>query len=51
MSGELVETPWAALNSLQYSTREMGWGARQDMLVDAFNFWNYQKIIRMGAPV
>jgi hypothetical protein len=26
MSGKLVETPWAAMNWLQYSTQEMGWG-------------------------
>lgn len=48
MSGELVETPWATLNGLQYSTREMGWGNRRDMLTDHMNFWNWRKKIGMG---
>lgn len=49
MSGELVETPWAAFNWLQYSVREMGWGNRRDTLNDHFNGWNWWKIVRMGA--
>lgn len=48
MSGELVETPWAALNWLQYASREMGWGNRRDLLNDHFNWWNWMKIVRMG---
>ena len=48
MSGELVETPWASLNWLQYSTREMGWGTRRDYLNIHFNHWNWKKIQRMG---
>lgn len=48
MSGELVETPWAAFNWLQYSVREMGWGNRRDTLNDHFNGWNWWKIVRMG---
>lgn len=48
MSGELVETPWSTLNALQYTTREMGWGNRRDMLTDHMNFWNWRKTIGMG---
>lgn len=47
MSGELVETPWAAFNSLQYSAREMGFGTRRDVLTDQFSFWNWSKTTRM----
>lgn len=48
MSGELVETPWAAFNWLQYSTREMGWGSRRDLLNHHLNHWNWGKITKMG---
>lgn len=48
MSGEGVETPWAALNRLQYSTREMGHGNRRDMLTDHFMAWNWWKNVRAG---
>lgn len=47
MSGELVETPWADLNPLQYSLREMGWGNRRDALTDQLNGWNHSKETRM----
>lgn len=49
MSGELVETPWSHFNWLQYSSREMGWGNRRDMLTDHFNAWNWWKIVRIGG--
>ncbi|KAG8902439.1 hypothetical protein FRC00_007975 [Tulasnella sp. 408] len=45
MSGELVETVWAYFDYLKYQTREMGPGSRQEMLTDAMNFWNWQKIV------
>jgi hypothetical protein len=48
MSGELVETPWAETNWLQYSTREMTWGARRDIITAVLLFWNWWKIITMG---
>jgi hypothetical protein len=48
MSGELVETPWAQFNSFQYMTREMGWGAWRDLLVDVFNHWNWDKVVGIG---
>lgn len=47
MSGELVETPWAAMNWLQYSTREMGWGTRRDVLTNNLNGWNWNKVAKM----
>lgn len=48
MSGELVETIWAAFNWLKYQTREMGPGPRIETLSDAMNFWNWMKVIKMG---
>lgn len=48
MSGELVETIWAAFNWLKYQTREMGPGPRIETLSDAMNHWNWQKIIKIG---
>lgn len=48
MSGELVETPWAALNWLKYSSRKMLAGARVDLLSDHFNEWNWSKNINAG---
>lgn len=47
MSGELVETPWAALNRLQASTTTMAAGRRIDTLSHHFNHWNWNKITRM----
>ena len=41
--GELVESNWANLNGLATSTREMGYGHRKDIIMDAMNFWNYKK--------
>lgn len=49
MSGELVETPWATLNWLKYSTRKMLAGARADTLSDHFNAWNWEKNIHAGV--
>lgn len=48
MSGESVETPWAAFNWLQYALREMGWGNRHDLLTEHFLAWNWWKVVRMG---
>lgn len=48
MSGELVETVWSDFDWLKYQTREMGPGTRIEMLCDAANNWNWQKIVRMG---
>lgn len=48
MHGELVETIWAGLNWLQYSTREMGPAHRREVLTEAMNYWNWQKVIGTG---
>ncbi|KIO19308.1 hypothetical protein M407DRAFT_82971, partial [Tulasnella calospora MUT 4182] len=48
MSGELVETIWSYFDWLKYQTREMGPGSRQEMLSDAMNYWNWQKIVKMS---
>lgn len=51
MSGELVETIWAAFNWLKYQTREMGPGTRIETLSDAMNHWNWLKIIKIGEHI
>lgn len=48
MHGELVETIWAGLNWLQYSTREMSAGHRREVITEAMNYWNWGKVIRTG---
>lgn len=48
MHGELVETIWAGLNWLQYSTQEMSAGHRREVITEAMNYWNWGKVIRTG---
>jgi len=48
VSGEEIETSWAALNHLQYSIREMDAGARADMITTHMLHINKCKIQRMG---
>lgn len=50
MSGELVETIWAYFDYLKYQTREMSAGARKELLTDAMNWWNWQKLTKIGEP-
>ncbi|KAJ6448830.1 hypothetical protein C8R45DRAFT_1132718 [Mycena sanguinolenta] len=46
--GEAPERGWANANPLASSTKEMGPGARRDVLDDHFNDWNHKKIIALG---
>ncbi|KAF7360930.1 CxC2 domain-containing protein [Mycena sanguinolenta] len=46
--GEAPERGWANANPLAASTREMGPGARRDILDDHFNDWNHKKIVALG---
>lgn len=46
--GELVESNWASLGLLAYSTREMGFGHRRDTINDAMSDWNWRKAIGEG---
>lgn len=48
MSGELVETIWADFNFFRHQSKEMTVAARKDILNDAFNQWNWNKIIHLG---
>ena len=47
-NGEALECGWADLNSLAYSTHEMGPGSRQDTIEDHLGDWNWKKITIMG---
>ncbi|KAG8919084.1 hypothetical protein FRC02_001929 [Tulasnella sp. 418] len=51
MSGEGVETLWPALNGLQYSIREMGWGSRRDLLTHHMNHHNWLKSRQMSDRI
>lgn len=46
--GEQIETPWAILDALQYSTREMGAGHRRDVISAHMNHWNDKKKSKIG---
>ncbi|KIO17891.1 hypothetical protein M407DRAFT_84521 [Tulasnella calospora MUT 4182] len=46
--GEGVETIWAKMNWLRYSTREMSAASRIETLSEHFNDWNWQKTIGLG---
>lgn len=48
--GEGVETIWAAMNHLRYSSREMTTGTREETLSEHFNDWNWQKLMGIGKP-
>jgi hypothetical protein len=48
-TGEQVESPWARLDSLQYTTREMGAGHRRDVISIHMNSWNQEKLYGIGA--
>lgn len=43
--GEAPERGWANINPIASSTKEMGPGARRDILDDHFGYSNWQKII------
>ncbi|KAG1787941.1 uncharacterized protein HD556DRAFT_1538926 [Suillus plorans] len=43
--GEALERGWANINPVASSTKEMGPGARRDMLDDFFGDWNWKKIV------
>ncbi|RDX44363.1 hypothetical protein OH76DRAFT_1359738 [Lentinus brumalis] len=45
---ETVEHPWARLNKAAAPLREMTGGACHDAYNDLFNFWNREKLERMG---
>ncbi|KAJ7447609.1 hypothetical protein B0H11DRAFT_1744856 [Mycena galericulata] len=49
--GEAPERGWANANPLAGSTKEMGPGARRDMLNQHFNDWNWKKIVALGRTM
>lgn len=46
---EGVEQPWASVGLVATSTREMGPGSRHDCLDDHWGYWNWQKLVGLGA--
>ncbi|KAH9829413.1 uncharacterized protein C8Q71DRAFT_888932 [Rhodofomes roseus] len=49
--GEAVERGWSAVNGFSGSTRDMGPGARRDMLDDVFADYNWRKITRLPNSI
>ncbi|KAH9917223.1 uncharacterized protein B0H18DRAFT_883995, partial [Fomitopsis serialis] len=49
--GEAVERGWSAVNGFSGSTREMGPGARRDLLDDVFADYNWRKIARLPTAI
>ncbi|KAJ7642651.1 hypothetical protein DFH06DRAFT_999477, partial [Mycena polygramma] len=47
--GEGIERPWANIGGVTTSTREMGPGSRRDTLDCHWAFWNWCKLIGIGA--
>ncbi|KAK7018531.1 CxC2 domain-containing protein [Favolaschia claudopus] len=47
--GEGIERPWANIGGVASSTREMGPGSRYDVLDDHWAFWNWCKLVLLGA--
>jgi len=49
--GEIVESNWAIMNGLATATREMGYGHRRDVIMDAMGFYNWRKATGEGKEV
>ncbi|KAJ7844968.1 hypothetical protein B0H13DRAFT_1647725 [Mycena leptocephala] len=47
--GEGIERPWANLGGVATSTREMGPGSRHDVLDCHLHWWNWCKLVTIGA--
>ena len=47
--GEGVERDWATMNALVASTQEMMPGNRHETIEDHWNYWNWQKVLRLGT--
>ncbi|KAF7377196.1 CxC2 domain-containing protein [Mycena sanguinolenta] len=47
--GEGIEHPWANIGGVASSTWEMGPGSRRDVLDDHWAFWNWNKLVSIGA--
>ncbi|KAJ7604794.1 hypothetical protein DFH06DRAFT_1150853 [Mycena polygramma] len=47
--GEGIERPWANIGGVATSTREMGPGSRRDTLDCHWAFWNWWKLVGIGA--
>ncbi|KLO05066.1 hypothetical protein SCHPADRAFT_794115, partial [Schizopora paradoxa] len=49
--GENIERGWAWINPASLSTREMGPGAREDALDDAWAYWNWRISVKFGETL
>ncbi|KAK7050421.1 CxC2 domain-containing protein [Favolaschia claudopus] len=47
--GEGIERPWANLGGVAFQHPRMGPGSRADVLDDHFAFWNWCKLVSLGA--
>ncbi|TDL13861.1 hypothetical protein BD410DRAFT_734767, partial [Rickenella mellea] len=51
LDGEGVERNWSWINPVAMSTKEMGFGSRQDTLDDHWGAWNFRKLKEMGPTL
>ncbi|KAJ7027247.1 hypothetical protein C8F04DRAFT_965417, partial [Mycena alexandri] len=51
LDGEGIERPWASIGALGSSTREMGPGARHEVLDKQWSAWNWQKLVGIVATL
>ncbi|KAF7329335.1 CxC2 domain-containing protein [Mycena kentingensis (nom. inval.)] len=51
MDGEGIERLWSLLNPISWSTKEMGEGARHDVLEDKIDFLNFEKNTKIGGVI
>ncbi|KAJ6499732.1 hypothetical protein C8R47DRAFT_1175589 [Mycena vitilis] len=45
VEGEAIERAWSGIGAVATSTRDMGPGARHDVLDCQFSYWNWQKLV------
>ncbi|KAF7321398.1 CxC2 domain-containing protein [Mycena kentingensis (nom. inval.)] len=49
--GEGIERLWSLLNPISWSTKEMGEGARHDVLEDKIDYLNFEKNTKIGGVI
>jgi hypothetical protein len=47
--GEGIERPWASIDGVATSTRDMGLGSRHGVLDCQWSYWNWQKLVNLST--
>ncbi|KAJ6503458.1 hypothetical protein C8R47DRAFT_1250447 [Mycena vitilis] len=51
VEGEAIERAWSGIGGVATSTRDMGPGARHDVLDCQFSYWNWQKLVGLAESL